>query len=189
MDARVARTHAAVMEAATDLLVEGGPNALTVDAVVARSGVAKSTVYRHWATRDELVHDVFHTCAPELAMPSPDAPFRDALRTIAHSLVEMLDDPRWKRLMPALLLLKAEVEPMAELEHEMKEQQHDVFTAVLRKGVDEGLVRPDVLDDIDETVTLLAGPIVMAGLADTAPLTKDFADRAVEQFLLANRVA
>ena len=38
MDARVARTHAAVMQAATDLLVEGGPNAMTVDAVVARSG-------------------------------------------------------------------------------------------------------------------------------------------------------
>lgn len=54
MDARVARTHAAVMQAATDLLVEGGPNAMTVDAVVARSGVAKSTVYRHWATRDDL---------------------------------------------------------------------------------------------------------------------------------------
>lgn len=189
MDARVARTHAAVMEAATDLLVEGGPNALTVDAVVARSGVAKSTVYRHWATRDELVHDVFHTCAPELAMPSPDAPFEDALRTIAHSLVEMLDDPRWKRLMPALLLLKGEVEPMAELEHDLQEQQHDVITAVLRKGVADGLVGPDVLDDVHETITLLAGPIVMAGLAETTALTKEFADKAVEQFLAAHRVA
>ena len=55
MDARIERTQNAVMAAAADLVVEQGPAGLTVDAVVARSGVAKSTVYRHWATRDELV--------------------------------------------------------------------------------------------------------------------------------------
>lgn len=189
MDARVARTHAAVMTAATELLVEGGPGALTVDAVVARSGVAKSTVYRHWATRDDLVADVFHACAPELAMPGEDVPFEDALRSIAHSLVEMLDDPRWKRLLPALLLLKAELEPMAELEHDLRAQQHDVINAVLRKGVSEGRLRTTALDDVDEAVTLLAGPILMAGLVDTTPLTRDLADRAVDQFLAANRPA
>ena len=55
MDPRIARTQKAVIDAATDLLVEGGPAALTMDAVVARSGVAKSTLYRHWETRDALV--------------------------------------------------------------------------------------------------------------------------------------
>lgn len=51
MSTRVERTHTAVMEAATALLLEGGPTAITIDGVVARSGVAKSTVYRHWTTR------------------------------------------------------------------------------------------------------------------------------------------
>src|SRR4029077_11891972 len=43
---RIARTRERVIRSATDLLVEGGPWAVTVDAVVARSGVAKSTIYR-----------------------------------------------------------------------------------------------------------------------------------------------
>lgn len=189
MDARVARTHAAVMEAATDLLVEGGPNAMTVDAVVARSGVAKSTVYRHWATRDDLVNDVFHHCAPLLDLPGDDEPFLQALRTITHSLVDMLSDPRWKRLMPAMMLLKAEAATMAELEDDMKQQQVAVMVSVLQRGIDEGALRPDVLDDVQVTVTLLAGPLLMAGLVETVPLTYDFADRAVEHFLAANSLA
>ena len=74
MDARVARTRETVMQAAMELLVEGGPGGLTVDAVVARSGVAKSTVYRHWADRDALVADVFNVCAPQMVEPDPDLP-------------------------------------------------------------------------------------------------------------------
>jgi AcrR family transcriptional regulator len=68
------------MEAATALLLEGGPTAITIDGVVARSGVAKSTVYRHWTTRDELVVDVFDHIAPKLEAPDPTLGFEDALR-------------------------------------------------------------------------------------------------------------
>ena len=64
VDARVARSRAAVVRAATDLLVEGGPSAVTIDAIVARSGVAKSTIYRHWASRDDVLLDVMESCAP-----------------------------------------------------------------------------------------------------------------------------
>ena len=55
MDPRVARSRASLLEAATDLLVDGGPRAVTVDAVSERSGVAKSTLYRHFPSRDDLV--------------------------------------------------------------------------------------------------------------------------------------
>jgi AcrR family transcriptional regulator len=188
MDARVARTHAAVMQAATDLLVEGGPNAMTVDAVVARSGVAKSTVYRHWATRDDLVNDVFHHCAPLLDLPDEHESFEQALRNLAYSLVAMLGDPSWKRLMPAMMLLKAEMGTMAELEDDMKKQQFDVMVSVLQRGIDQGFLPADVLDDVNETITLFAGPLLMAGLTETVPLTKEFADRTVDHFLAANRV-
>ena len=105
------------MQAATDLLVEGGPNAMTVDAVVARSGVAKSTVYRHWATRDDLVNDVFHHCAPLLDLPADDEPFEQALRTLACSLVDMLSDPSWKRLMPAIMLLSGHKTPKQAMQY------------------------------------------------------------------------
>ena len=73
VDPRVSRTRAAVLRAATDLLVEGGPYAVTIDAIVARSGVAKSTIYRHWQSRDEVLLSVIESCAPQLPEPDPDA--------------------------------------------------------------------------------------------------------------------
>lgn len=187
MDPRIARTHAAVMAAATELLVEGGAEAMTVDAVVARSGVAKSTLYRHWATRDELVADVFGANAPVLATPAPELDFISALRSLMQELVATLADERWQRLLPALLALRAQHSGVADLDSELKAQQHRIFADVLQRGVDEGLVRPDALDDLDRSITLIAGPLLMAALLDTAPLDPSLADSCVDQFLSSHR--
>ncbi|WP_433337563.1 TetR/AcrR family transcriptional regulator [Spirillospora sp. CA-294931] len=47
---RSRRVREAVLRAATQLLAEGGLPAATVDAVSARSGVSKATIYKHWST-------------------------------------------------------------------------------------------------------------------------------------------
>lgn len=188
MDPRVAKSHAAVMQAATDLLVEGGPDALTVDAVVARSGVAKSTVYRHWSTRDALVADVFHHCAPVLTDVDASTPFTQALRQLIDELLTIMDDPQWKRLIPALMLLKSQQGDIAELDGEMKAQQTHVIGELLERGVADGVLRPEVLDDVEVTITLLVGPILMAGLVESVPLDAALAERVIDQFLVANGV-
>lgn len=187
MDARIERTQNAVMQAAADLVVEQGPSGLTIDAVVARSGVAKSTVYRHWATRDELVAAVFANCAPHLDPPDPALGFDAALRSLAYEFVALLNDEQWKRFLPALLLLKSQQGAIAELNGEMKQQQTEVISSVMQLGVDEGILPPEVLDELELTMTLLTGPFLMASLVDTVPLDRDLADRAVDQFLCAHR--
>jgi AcrR family transcriptional regulator len=52
---RTGQSRAAVLKAATALLNERGPGAFTIDAVVERSGVAKTTIYRHWPSRSDLL--------------------------------------------------------------------------------------------------------------------------------------
>lgn len=181
MNTRVARTHAAVMEAATELLLEGGPNALTIDGVVARSGVAKSTVYRHWATRDELVADVFEFIAPKLEPSDPSLSFDDGLRILVHRLVAMMADPHWQRVLPALMMLKMHQGEIAELEERMQEEQLGVCAEVLRCGVAEGRISAD--DDLQLLLTLLIGPLLMAGLTGSTKLDDAFADRLTDHFL------
>lgn len=181
------RTHAAVMTAATDLLVEGGPEALTVDAVVARSGVAKSTIYRHWATRDDLVASVFEDCAPDLQPPDPGLDAESALRSLIHQLARSMSDPRWKRLIPALFLLKAQHEPVADLEDDLSNRQTELLASVLTRAVDDGVLDASVLADLHATSALLAGPLLMAGVFDFVALTDDFVDKVVDQFLVAHQ--
>jgi len=183
MDPRVARTHDAVMQAAADLLLEGGPSALTVDGVVARSGVAKSTVYRHWATRDDLVAAVLMACAPKLEPVAADLPFAEALRQLVETFMAILRDEHWNRILPSLLLLKNEAGPLAELDEEVQEQQHGIVDDVLRRGVDEGVLPSSVLDEVDLAVALLSGPLLAAGLSGVVPLDDALADRVIAQFL------
>jgi hypothetical protein len=55
VDPRVARTQATALGAAIELLAERGYSGFSVEGVVERTGVAKTTLYRHWPTRDDLL--------------------------------------------------------------------------------------------------------------------------------------
>lgn len=191
MDPRIARTRRNVIDTATDLLVEGGPSALTMDAVVARSGVAKSTLYRHWATRDELVAEVFSSCAPQLDEPAPDATFEEALRTIVRSVARSFGQDQWRRLFPALILLAEQQQDLHTIDADLKAEQHRAAEDILCRGVAEGALDPSVLDDTDRSIALLIGPILLAGLfaAMGTAEVEEIADAAIAQFLVAHRPA
>jgi AcrR family transcriptional regulator len=181
MDVRVARTRASVLRTATDLLVEGGPSAVTIDAIVARSGVAKSTIYRHWATRDDVLVSVIEGCAPQIEPPDESLAFEDALRALTADLVRMLNDPHWARVLPALLVLRTQKHGIADLEQRIEKRQEHAIDAVLRRGFDEGVLAPDV--DVDEASALLVGPLLMANLMGKPTVDDAFCDKVVEAFL------
>lgn len=185
MDPRIARTHQAVMDAASELLLEGGPNAITMDAVVLRSGVAKSTMYRHWATRDELVAAVFSHLVPKLAAPDPWLGFEDALRGLLDQMLHNMADPRFRKTVPALVLLKLHQNEIAAVEEQLHHDQRVVFEEVFQRGVDAGVVPAGT--DSDLLITLLLGPLMMAMLMDTAELDGALAERAAAQFLAGLR--
>jgi AcrR family transcriptional regulator len=68
---RTARTREKVLAAVADILLEGGYDALTVDAVAARSGVHRTTVYRRWRDTGGLLADTLDA-AREQPWPVPD---------------------------------------------------------------------------------------------------------------------
>ena len=186
MDARISRTRAAVLRTATDLLVDGGPSAVTIDAIVARSGVAKSTIYRHWESRDDVLVAVIENCAPSLVAPDPALGFETGLRSLATQIRETLADPEWARMIPALLLLKSHQEDIADLDERLGHRQDETLAAVVRSGVDEGVLPADV--DIEQLAAMLIGPMVFAHLSGRPIVTEQFAQRVVDGLLRANAV-
>ena len=184
-DPRIVRTRAAVLDAATDLLVEGGPTAVTIDAIVVRSGVAKSTIYRHWASRDDVLVSVFEHCAPDVVEPDPGLPFEAALRVLVRSLVDAFTAPHWARIVPALLALKYHEDGIADVEKKLEHRQKDVVGSVLRRGIEDGAIRGGL--DVDEATAHLVGPVLFAHLTGVVPMTHGFADRTVDGFLKAYR--
>ena len=186
VDPRIARTRAAVLQAATDLLVEGGPRAVTIDAVVSRSGVARSTIYRHWDSRDEVLLSAIESCAPHLQPPEPSLPFEQALRWLMGDLCRILDDPDWARVLPALFALRNQEHGIAELEQRIEAHQEHALEGVLQRGADEGRLAADV--DVDTAMALLVGPVLFASLADKPRIDDAFADRVVDVFLASHGI-
>src|SRR6266508_2587728 len=145
VSSRVARSRAAVLEAGVELLVERGPHAVTVEAVSQRSGVAKTTIYRQWDSRDDLVVDVIGEVARSVPAPPPDMPFEPALRMLMRASCDQARDNRLRRAFPALLLARAQGQPeLDRLRSEAQDEQQARLEDLLRRGVAEGNLGPDV---------------------------------------------
>jgi AcrR family transcriptional regulator len=183
MDARVARTQATVLRTATDLLVEGGPSAVTIDAIVSRSGVAKSTIYRHWESRDDVLVAVIESCAPHVGPPDAALGFEAGLRHLVAEFCGMLNDPDWARVLPALLALRTQQHGVADLEQRLEKRQEHAVETVLQRGIDEGLLAPDL--DLDRATAVLVGPMLFAAIMEKPPIDGAFCDHVVDIFLHA----
>src|SRR5262249_22795071 len=131
MDARVARSRAAVLRTATDLLVEGGPSAVTIDAIAAQSGGAKTTIYRQVESGEDVLVAVIEQCAPNMVAPDPELGFEHAVRDLVAQAGAALTDPEWARMIPSLLLLKTHQSGIADLEERLGDRQDETFTQLV----------------------------------------------------------
>ena len=179
------RTRAKVLATAEELLLDGGPAAVTVEAVAARSGIAKTTIYRHWPTHEALVIELLLTLLPEVAPPPAHLSARQALRELCRTASATMADHRWERLLPAMLLVKLRYGKVADVEARMHQNMAAVVTGTLQRLVDRGELQPSAATQYG--VHLLLGPLVMARLMGSCAITPAFADDVAEQFHRAHR--
>ena len=89
VDVRVRHSKEVVMATTYELLSEEGLAGVTVDAVARRSGVAKTTIYRHWPSREALLLDACAQMGPHFDIPDAGS-FPKDLRALAERVVEQL---------------------------------------------------------------------------------------------------
>jgi AcrR family transcriptional regulator len=184
-DPRVERSRAKLLAAATDLLVEAGPRALTVDNVAERSGVAKSTLYRHWPSRTALMIDVLRTNIPCTPVIDPADGFEPCLREYISELAESLADPEWARIMPALFALRQQFPEVGDMTETDRDEKVALLRGLLDRGVAEGLI-PEGLDP-HAVAHVLVGPMMMCALVGEPEGAKAAGDFALDRFLASYR--
>jgi AcrR family transcriptional regulator len=184
-DPRVLRSRAAVLDAGVELLVEGGPNAVTVEAVSQRSGVAKTTIYRQWDSREDLVVDVITEIVQQASAPPADMPFEPALRMLIRANCESAGGDRMRRAFPAMLLAKAQGQlELDKLRTQTEHDQRALLEDLLGRGVAEGVLAPDVT--IDDAMLQLIAPLILITCA-FHEFDDQVADRIVDLFLASHR--
>ena len=186
-DPRLVRSRNKLLDGATALLVEGGEAAVTVDAVSERSGVAKSTLYRHFPSRDDLLVEVLRHNMPKLDVDLGDSDFESGLRLWLRQAYHSLMDPQWARILPALMALKLTVPDIDELTEADRSVNLESLEAVLERGRAEGLLDADV--EVDTILTLLVGPLLFAVLNDRSEQLPDLAEEVADRFVASCRSA
>jgi AcrR family transcriptional regulator len=66
---RSARSHQAMLGATLELLAEVGFEAMSIEAIATRAGVGKTTIYRRYRSKEELVADAIESMREEVLIP------------------------------------------------------------------------------------------------------------------------
>jgi AcrR family transcriptional regulator len=185
-------TREAMLDATRELLAEGGVHGLTVEGVAARAGVAKTTVYRRWRSKDELALAVLIDMVEQMAaVPDLDDTRAELIAFVDRS-VKILRTTLMGRVMQGLV---SELAANVELARAFRERVVAVRIAETRRLVERGIARGELRPDADHELVneLLFGPIYYRLLLSGAPLEDDLPARVVgaiwPAFAVAGQVA
>ena len=179
---RSSRTEKAILDATRELLSESGVRHLTVEKVAARSGVAKTTIYRRWRSKDDLalavLIDFVQTIVP---VPRGDGA-RNELVALLRGAVTTLGTTAMGRVMQGLV---SELATNAELSRAFHEQVVALRVSEVRKivqrGIERGELRADT--DVDLLHELLFGPVYYRLFLSGGALDRKLSVRIVDAVL------
>lgn len=148
VDPRIERSQQLILHAALEELGEVGYGAFTVESVAARSGVAKSTIYRHWSDKLTLIADAFQTFHEQSGPDITSGSAREKLDRILRHVAEVVGKSLFSACIPALIE-GAERDPgLREFHHRFQMEARKPLVAVLAEGVASGEfllhVNPDI---------------------------------------------
>ncbi|WP_407318898.1 TetR/AcrR family transcriptional regulator [Isoptericola halotolerans] len=179
-DPRIERTRTAVTTTAAELLLAGGVRAVTIEAVVARSGVARSTIYRHWPTRSDVVEAAFAHLLPPATPPPAKGSLAARLRAVMSPRVTEMNGARYVPLVSSLLGEAARDPELAGLREQFVRTQQAPLVAVLTDAVTAGELPPL---DVDEATSTLLGPLLFERVILGREIDPEFAERTIDAFL------
>jgi len=181
VDPRVVRSRSAVADATLDLLVELGYSGLTIDAVSKRSGVARTTIYRHYASVAEMVMGALQA-ERELTAPAPTGDAWVDLRTEMLAIVTKLTSTRWRQVLPEVVAAASRDEEFLRFQMIFANERRVEVQQLLEELRAVG--RIDSEADIDLVNDLLVSPIFYRILMSHAEVDEAFVDTLMQRVLV-----
>ncbi|MFC4124321.1 TetR/AcrR family transcriptional regulator [Nocardia rhizosphaerae] len=185
---RSERSRSAILTATRELVGETAYAKLTIEAIAARAGVGKQTIYRWWPSKGAVVFDALlaPSASPEdglIELPDTGDIAAD-LKTVLRATVAEFADPAFSAPIRAVLTEVINDPDLAALYREkLNAPIHAAKVRRLASAQLAGQLRADA--DLDLMVDLLYGPITQRWLPGAGPLDEAFADALVDTVLRA----
>ncbi len=142
----------AILDAAVELLHEGGLEAMSVEAVAARAGVSRASVYRRYTNRVDLMEAVFNAAAAAKPEPPDTGSVRTDLVQLIHRLRAVLLESDTGGMLPAMMSAALENPEVREALERFTSARRAPTVEILRRGIERGELRagtdPDLLADV-----------------------------------------
>ena len=156
VDDRVRRSKASVLKVTAELLTETGLGGVSVDEVVRRSGVAKTTIYRHWPTRSDLLIEACSQLGTEQEVPDTGS-LEDDICALLTDLAQLLRTARWASVVPSVIDAAERDADVATIHGRIQRGHARPFQEVIARAKRNGEISPSV--DSAAMIAALIGPL------------------------------
>ncbi|MER5445453.1 TetR/AcrR family transcriptional regulator [Streptomyces sp. NPDC002766] len=180
----------AIHDAALALVGEVGYPRTTIEAIAARAGVGKQTIYRWWGSKADVLLEAFLDLSAQAAREAGGEPYvipdtgdlAADLKAVLRATVDQLTDPRFEvpsRALAAEGLVNEQVG--REFVAKLLEPSLQLYVDRLRAAQEAGQVRPEI--DPRIALELFVSPLAQRWLQHTGPISYDYTDTLVDYAL------
>jgi AcrR family transcriptional regulator len=171
-----------VLAAAGELMLEGGLAAATMEAIAARAGVSKRTLYKYWPSRGAVALEGFMRSAARSWTLPDDGTATESLEVLVVAAARLFSETPAGPLMRSLV---ADAQSQDEIATALREQwiapRRAVAADLVRKAMADGEFRADL--DVEVVLDLLFAPVYSRLLLGHEPLDTRFAVAAVRHLV------
>ena len=174
------RADAAILQAAVSVLAETGAAGFTVDAVAARAGCGKATIYRRWPSRSSLLLDTAHQMGLE-PTPVDTGSLRDDLVSLLTELAHKMRETEAGRILPSVVAEAAVRPDMRDVLATFIDDRRRRPREMVRRAVDRGELPAGT--DVELLLDLLGGTVIFRELIARQPTDRADVERMVAAVL------
>lgn len=175
---RSAAADEAILSATVDEFAALGYEGLRVEAVAARAGVAKSTIYRRYPSKSDLVAAALLQAPSAAPTPAYTSSLVDDLVGLARYLRDKYTSSEVGRLIPSIVEAAARHPEFAVIHQRFLTERRRGGVARLRAAVDEGRLPAD--SDVQLLMDVVAAPIFYRSFVSGQPLDDGTLRRLIE---------
>ncbi|SRR5579862_9155810 len=161
----------AILESTLQLLQKTGFTDLSIEAIAARAGVGKATVYRWWPNKAELVMEAFVTAVEaELRIPTSGSAEK-VIREQMKRWTRIFNSPLGKVIATVIGAGQSDPEMLRAFQRQYVEPRRTEARKLLREAMRTGEIRSNL--DPDTILDILYGPLYMRLLLRHAELNSE----------------
>jgi AcrR family transcriptional regulator len=167
---RNAQADEAILDAVLELLGAGhSAAAISIEAVAAKAGVGKATIYRRWPNKEALLIDAVAAMKGPLPEPEGVSVRDDLVMLVKANRTGRAE--RYGKVTACLLPELLKDDELAGMYHAVVEPRREVMRQVLRRGIESGELRPDL--DVELTLLMISAPNMMQNMLRWNPRIKE----------------